>query len=559
MIALGFAKLWGWPWGLVALAGMTLIYHEPNAPLYVWLNVLAAVALLRVLPPGRLQTLIKVYRGLALLALLTIGALFAVQQVRGALYPQLEPFAPGAALVPVHSPASAPPVAALESASSAYNRLQSLPKKPATADPEQAVAAAPAAIRGGHQGADRSRCTDWRWQRATLHWSGPVATDEPLRLWLLPPWGHAGIAAAGSGLLLAMGRGFRIAGRRTLPQPRRLPVTKGKARIFSAGRCCGGIGAAGDGPSRSPRHRSRRRVSPPEILKQLRERLIQPPDCQRCGDLAALALTVRNDALQLRLSLHAQTDTVVPLPLPREGLIVRAIDLDGRPATLFRGRSNCCGCDCRLGLHTATVAATVLPEVATLQLPLPLPPGRLELDASGWKVEGHVEGRVDPQLQLIRRARMPPRRCKAGVMPPFVQVERDLVLDVDWQVLTRVRRLSQADQAAVLEIPAARRARHHARHPVRDNRVLLSLPPEQTEIRWTATLSRVNGTDPSGNGPRGSGGSLATARQPALECAKRRYPAGAADRCRWAMGAGMATVAGRTGYPDRRSTGRGAR
>ena len=98
VIAFGFAKLWDWRWGVVALAGMALTFHEPDAPLYVWLNVLVAIALLRVLPPGRLHTLVNAYRRLALLALLVIGALFAIQQVRGALYPQLEPLAFGSPL-----------------------------------------------------------------------------------------------------------------------------------------------------------------------------------------------------------------------------------------------------------------------------------------------------------------------------------------------------------------------------------------------------------------------------------------------------------------------------
>ena len=495
VIALGFAKLWGWPWGLVALAGMTFSYHEPNAPLYVWLNVLAVVALLRVLPPGRLRTLIKVYRGLALLALLTIGALFAVQQVRGALYPQLEPFAPGAALVLSIPPASAPPVAALEKAP-AYKRLQSLPKSPQQqiqnnlSQRLQQQYAADIKVQTG------PGVPDWRWQRATLHWGGPVATDEPLRLWLLPPWGTRALLLLGLALLLAMGARVSIAGRRTLPptappsrdeEEQRASLPLGTGAVAAASVLLAMAFTVAAPPVQAQEY------PPPEILKQLRERLIQPPDCQRCGDLAALALTVRNDTLQLRLSLHAQTDTTVPLPLPREGLIVRAIDLDGQPATLFRGPNQLLWLRLPPGLHTATVAAAVLPEVATLQLPLPLPPGRLELDANGWKVEGQVEGRVDPQLQLTRPRQDAAAPLQAGVMPPFVQVERDLVLDVDWQVLTRVRRLSQADQAAVLEIPLL--PGEHVTTPdirVQDDRVLLNLPPKQTEIHWTATLNRAD-------------------------------------------------------------------
>ena len=496
VVALGFAKLWGWPWGVVALAGMALSYHEPNVPLYVWLNVLAAVALLRVLPPGRLQTLVEVYRGLTLLTLLAIGALFAVQQVRGALYPQLEPFALGA--VPVFSGqpphANAPLSAALEEAP-AYNRLRS-PESPQ----QQAQGKLSQRLKQQYT-ADIKVQTgpgvpDWRWQRANLRWSGPVAADEPLRLWLLPPWATRVLLLLGLALLLAMAARVWIGGRRTVP-PVAPPAVDEAGKGESSPPGAGAVAAASvllavaltvvTPPVQAQEY------PPPEILKQLRERLTQPPDCQRCGDLAALVLTIRNNELQLRLSLQAQTDTAVPLPLPREGLIVRAIDLDGQPATLFRGPKHLLWLRLPPGLHTATVAAAVPPEVATLQLPLPLPPGRLELNASGWKVEGHVEGRVDPQLQLTRPRQDDAAPLQAGVMPPFVQVERDIVLDVDWRVLTRVRRLSQADQAAVLEIPLLPGERVTTPDiRVRDDRVLLNLSPEQTEIAWTATLNRAD-------------------------------------------------------------------
>ena len=78
--------------GIVALFGLTAIYQEADAPRLLWLNLLAAIALLRVLPAGRFRQWIEFYRRVALLALLVIGGLFAVQQVRSALYPQLEPF-----------------------------------------------------------------------------------------------------------------------------------------------------------------------------------------------------------------------------------------------------------------------------------------------------------------------------------------------------------------------------------------------------------------------------------------------------------------------------------
>ena len=500
VIAFGFAKLWGWPWGVGALIGMTLNYHEPNAPLYVWLNVLVAIALPRVLPQGRVRTLARIYRGLALLALLAIGAVFAVQQVRSALYPQLEPFT--LSVTPALSGLDNAP---LSETASVANRLQQSLRGEGSSTSNKKLQWLQQSYNANIKVQTGPGVPDWRWQQqATLRWSGPVATNEQLRLWLLPPWGTRALILIGLVLLLAMGARAWIAGRRdeppaASPSPDQdLPKEPAPASdvgtvtaVSTASIVLVVLAAFTLAIVALPAQAQEQNYPSPQLLKQLRERLTQPPDCQRCGDLAAMALTLDGSDLRLRLSLQAQTETAVPLPLPPEGLIVRAIALDGQPATLFRDAKRLLWLRLPSGLHTATVIATVPPEVSTLQLPLPLPPGRLELNTNGWKTEGYVEGRIDPQLQLTRPRQDAAVPLQPGIMPPFARVMRDIVLDVDWQVITHVQRLSQADQAAVLEIPLL--PGEHVITPeirTQDDRVLLNLPSGQTEAQWTATLDR---------------------------------------------------------------------
>jgi len=489
VIAFGFGKLWGWSWGLAALLGMALIYHEPSAPLYVWLNVLAAVALLRVLPPGRFRVLADAYRRLALLVLLVIGGLFAVQQVRGALYPQLEPFEFGLPAIGFMAGADAPMSQALDE-KQAYNRV--LPSiEPGKGDrlkklqqqytPDIKVQTGPG-------------LPVWSWQRATLRWNGPVAADERLQLWLLPPWGTRILVLAGLILLLAMGWRAFVAGRRDIPpvsQPPRDGAEPGGVAPPGATATAVALSLLLAASLWGISPPARAELPTPELLEALRDRLTEPPDCQRCGDLAALALSVKGGELSLRLSLHAQVDTAVPLPLPREGLIVRAVELDGLAAILLRDPAQALWLRLPAGLHELTVTAAMPDAVATLQLPLPMAPGQVELNVDGWLVEGYVEGRADRQLQLTRQRQTAAAPLQAGVMPPFVQVEREIVLDVDWQVQTRVRRLSQADSAAVVEIPLLPGERVTTPDVrVREGRVLLNLPPDRAEAVWDATLGR---------------------------------------------------------------------
>ena len=74
------ARLWGWGWGALALVTLTLVWHEPFAPRWVWLYLLASVALLRVLPPGRFRRFAQTLRALGLLALVVIGLPFLVNE-----------------------------------------------------------------------------------------------------------------------------------------------------------------------------------------------------------------------------------------------------------------------------------------------------------------------------------------------------------------------------------------------------------------------------------------------------------------------------------------------
>ncbi|NLI83163.1 MAG: hypothetical protein GX443_15975 [Deltaproteobacteria bacterium] len=90
VISLAVTKLWNRRLGFLALGALGLIYHEPDAPQQVWLHLLAAVALLRVLPEGRIRRLVSLYRWGAVVGLVVFAIPFMVQQVRVGIYPQLE-------------------------------------------------------------------------------------------------------------------------------------------------------------------------------------------------------------------------------------------------------------------------------------------------------------------------------------------------------------------------------------------------------------------------------------------------------------------------------------
>jgi len=190
--ALAVGRLWNIYWGVMALMTLALSWHEPGAPQFVWLNILAATALLRVLPTGAFKIFVVWYRNAAWLGLIVIAIPFMVAQVRIGLYPQLEK--PWQALqTPAYKqPASSPSTMTAESkmmmpqqALSKARRAGDEVAQTARAYPDEAVnfkrVDPNAHIQTG------PGLPQWRWHKIQLSWNGSVDADQPLRLWYLPP------------------------------------------------------------------------------------------------------------------------------------------------------------------------------------------------------------------------------------------------------------------------------------------------------------------------------------------------------------------------------------
>ena len=86
----GLGKLFGWGWGLAAVLALGLCHQESGAPHALWLVVIGFGALVRVLPAGKLHKLSRLAQlGLSVILVVVVAA-FVVQQVRQAMYPDLE-------------------------------------------------------------------------------------------------------------------------------------------------------------------------------------------------------------------------------------------------------------------------------------------------------------------------------------------------------------------------------------------------------------------------------------------------------------------------------------
>jgi hypothetical protein len=515
ILTLGVARLWGWPWGLVGLAALVLTWQVQGAPRIVWLHLLAAAALLQLLPQGparatlgRLRILVLWYFRLSLLVLLVVGLPFLVGQVRDGIWPQLErpllslDMGPGGI---GGAPPTAVPDGVLfsQAAESLEDRLEGglRSKLGAGVAGVAGVVGTPAsaprspldALEPGARVQTGPGMPDWVWTSYDLTWNGPIPPGEMARLWLLTPRWHLVWSLAGA-LLLAL-LGLRMAGligpSGLAPWGARSPGMPGAPRgtgvwILLPGMLWALALPRGDALAET--------LPTPELLGELKARLLEPPDClPDCVELAHLDLTADPQTLRLVLTLDAAATVGAPIPGSTGGWLPDTLTLDGEPLDrIRRGAGGPLQVPLEGGRHRVELAGP-LPDRPQIEIPLPLRPRQVRAEVSGWTLEGlNSAGRTGDQLRLLRLsgpAAGTERTLVQEALPPLLLVERALSLGVDWRVETRVRRLSPVEPPVLVQVPLL--PGESVQTPevqVRDGQALASLGPGVREGGWISTL-----------------------------------------------------------------------
>lgn len=525
------ARLWGLGWGLLALAALVLTWTQPDAPRLIWLNVLGAAALLRVLPraPARaafatLRTLVALYYRGALLVLAVIAVPFLIAEMRTGLFPQLD--RPGVFGIGAigggfaePGPASAPMMDEESAPGSSAEVYQYARRKAMDMVGSARPAAAPPAPRPLPTLDPDARVQtgagvpDWRWQGFELQVNGPVSPDQQLTLWLLPPLAALPLAIARVVLLLLLA--LRLADLlRRQPSTASGPAVRRALALLALVVALGALApvtgvmaqveprpslaplAPLDAPGTAPVPITA--FPPAELLEQLRERLLEPPDClPACASIALLRLEADGKDLRLGLIVDAAVAVALPVPGGAEGWQPNWISVDEtQPDALLRTDDGVLLLPVPAGRH-AVLLKGPLPATGEVQLPLPLRPRLVFTDlAAPWRVDGVTpNGQAGPQLRLFRDAPVPtptdtPPDPAAMALPPLLKVVRTLRLGLDWTVLTTVERRSPLETLVSLSVPLLPgEAVTTPERQVKDGAMLVTLPGGRAQDAWAATLT----------------------------------------------------------------------
>lgn len=483
IVALAVSRLWSWRLGALCVVALVLCWHETGAPRHVWLHVLAAIALVRVLPTGRLRTLATVYRNGALLVLIVLALGFTIEQVRLALYPQLELPAGVAAAGPpsLALPAPAPEMmrekSMLGSAASVTGAIDALeagrgnqaagrrvPDVRATYDPAATVQTGPG-------------LPDWQWRATHLAWSGPVTATQPLELVLLSPPVNFALAIL---RVLALASLIGLLLRRVLAGASALHGA-GALLLVAASL---NAQAATDTPDAA-------------LLDELKRRALLPPACAPdCIALSRLGVAVVDDRLQLRLILHVQSPFGVPLPAQAEQGWPQTVIVDGAAAVgLRRDEAGRLLIALDAGVHDVVLDGGV-PRRANFQIALPVPAQTTSIAAAGWAVDGPDRATTRASQLIFTRAATPGTRIdtaeRTTALPPFFALERRLELGLDWRVHYRLVRVTPPGVGATLAIPLLDgEAVTTPGIDVVDAHATLVLAADEHERTWSTLLNRT--------------------------------------------------------------------
>ena len=488
IIAFASGKLWGKGWILVALVTLALVWHESGAPQYVWLNILAPVALLRVVPQGKLCSSLTLYRNISIAALILISIPFMVDRIRNALHPQLELSGKQSFAISGLQQSSEIPSPLLESdvalmmenekplhtnrgaGVSSKNRKKSYAQVVDEVDLNAKVQTGPG-------------IPQWKWRQVYLSWNGPVDQGQTVDIVFLSPGVNKVLNIVGV-ILLAIFSACVIRGKGILDVPR-APRGFATGMVLIPLLLISGIDVVwADIPDQT-------------ILQQLQEKLLLPPEClPSCAQIQLLKLKVSPSTITVEAEIHAEEMVAIPAPVPTGGWIPRKALLNRKhPVNLFRTEDQMLWINVEKGISTVVYSGS-LPIVDRVKIPLPLRPHRILVESAGWLIEGINEnGRPDAQLQLTRidpdKNNGESVKVEAQRLPPFFRVERTLFLGIEWSVETRIVRLSNLNDAIIAKVPLLPgEAVTSSEIRVENSMVIVNLPPGQKSLVWRSTLDQ---------------------------------------------------------------------
>lgn len=508
LIVVSLAKSFSWRLGGIAFMALLLTYHRPSAPLFIWLNF-AALYALKPYVKGAFEPWFRRYSLVSFILCLILLTPFVVDQVRLAVYPQLEQdylgsYQPQSLVSSRHSSS---PMASMQEmkplsypdenveevvvsgiratddigasdtfplAKPAPNQSSARVKKPVNAPPRYDV---------GQKIQVGPGLPNWSWQQTEMRWSGPVTVEEQHTLFVIPPfWNRLGyLCAALLQMMLLCYVAFYFYREQV---PGWLQNLKSSATALVISAVLVGLQAPPDANAQV--------VISDELLDELAERLLAEPDClPDCSAIEALNLVLIEDTLALDLVAHSVEDMAFPLPARLDNWLPARVLVDGMPAPWLQLREGQLYLRLLPGRHQIKMLGSVAgQEQVSLVFLQDL--HNVQWQAQGWRVNGVPSANQASQSLQLQRVQHTELSAEKRLLPdaldPFVRITREIHLGMDWRVSTTVQRIAPSIGAINLDVPLLAGEAPSSGNLTRDGAMQVSMAQDQQQFIWGSTL-----------------------------------------------------------------------
>ncbi len=499
-------------YGALAAITLLIIYQRSGAPVYIWLNLVATIALIPFVS-GKFKNYIVNYTYISFIFLAIALLPFAVREARAIINPQLETEEfydfefPSLILMS----SDAKKTLAVREARTPLSRSMDVKREAAgvvdsiSADdigrmPDVNLAESLQRIPGVaiDRSYDPSQQTQtgiaiptWNENRIYLQWTGPVKANETTKLFLVSPLiNRIGYLLSVllplllSGILLQ--KFFHALGKNiTLPHFR-----KSSSLALLP---CVLIASLWVAPNQSAQADV---VIDQTILTELETRLTEVPRClPNCAAIESLYLNVNNDQLMIEMVVHSNDLIALPLPAEREQWWPNQVVVDGKNATLIQTAAHTLLVSLPKGRHNLIIKANLQGRDA-LNLQFPVPLHNVANTSNGWEVSGApTTEQASQSLQLQRVERnesfSKAEHLRPDPIAPFVIVRRELQLGLEWMVTTTVSRVAPAFGAINIEVPLIDGESPLTTQVNSNGKIAVHLEANQQTIYWSSNVKQA--------------------------------------------------------------------
>jgi hypothetical protein len=487
--------------GAVISSAYLLLAYQEGAPFWTLLVVIALALIVRALPQGKLRGWTEGARRVILLLLILAALPFVADQLRVALYPQLEqgsyfaePQSTTSAVVDAEKPIA---IVAGKRARFEPRALPSPMAVPAPAPPPPAREVAGQSLQtivvtgSNIQRVDlidhysestvvQTGVGEPTWNlgpTALLSWTGPVLAGQTMHLLLAPPWLvralHVVLVALLGWLIWQLSSGAV----RSIKS--RVPLNS--AVLLIAGLMLAPVVQAQNYPS-------------DQLLQQLHQRLTEAPKCAPdCASIGEALIGANGDAITVSLDAQALDAVALPLPDTDASIALTSIKVDGTVNDgVVRATDGNQWIGVTRGVHRVDITYTAYADKISLKFPLV--PGRVQFNGTGWESSGINDNRLlADALNLTRAHANASDKIVAGAQqfPPYVSVVRNLLLGLKWTTQTDVMRLAPDHGGMTVSVPQIDGEHATSANAKTDgNNVLATIADGSDTTNWQSVLDK---------------------------------------------------------------------